>query len=139
MKSSALVPLCLLVALTCPGCLYVTAKGAFGADLDPAAIDKILPGKSTKGDVLRLLGPPEEYVRSEVLSSMLDEESRIVGAIHLGNRAHDAFTYQFDRVQASGTFLLLFGTFVGVAESDIVLVLFDDSDVVQEISVRLGE
>ncbi|NNL64727.1 MAG: hypothetical protein HKP30_00655, partial [Myxococcales bacterium] len=45
--------LALLPLLALPGCFYVSAKGTFGPYLEPAAIEQIRPGISTKADVLR--------------------------------------------------------------------------------------
>ena len=77
----------LLPALLLSGCLYVSASGASGSFLDPAVVSRIVPGESTKGQVLELLGPPEEFVRSEVLGSLGDETARGFPATPLPPRA----------------------------------------------------
>lgn len=126
----------LLPALLLSGCLYVSASGSFGSALDPDAVARIVPGESTKGQVLELLGPPEEYVRSEVLAALGDESARVAGAVALGNRAQDAFTYQLDTLTSRGTMLLLFNHAWAGIESDLLVVFFDGEDRVREVSFR---
>lgn len=118
------------------GCLYVTASGSFGARLDAGTEAQIVAGLTTKAEVLRLLGPPEEFLRSELTDAMGDEETRISGAISVGNRAHDAFTYQHDWVDARGTWLLFYGILRARVESDLLVIFFDEQDRVREVSSR---
>ncbi len=120
------------------GCLMVQASGSFGPTLDPAAIARIVPGETTKREVLALLGPPEEFLRSEVVESLADETTRVSGAVALGNRAQDAFSWQRDRLVGSGNVLLLYNRFQADVESDLVVVFFDEQDRVREVSVRIG-
>ena len=126
----------LLPALLLSGCLYVSASGAFGSYLDPAAVSQIVPGESTKGQVLELLGPPEEFLRSEVLTSLGDDASRVSGAVALGNRAQDAFTYQLDTLSAWASMLLFYNHVRGEIETDLLVIFFDPDDRVREISFR---
>jgi hypothetical protein len=126
----------LLPALLLSGCLYVQASGSFGSYLDPALVSRIVPGESTKGQVLELLGPPEEFVRSEVLGSLGDETARVAGAVSLGNRAQDAFTYQRDTLSARGSLLLLYNHARGQIETDLLVIFFDEEDRVREVSFR---
>ena len=126
----------LLPALLLTSCLYVSASGAFGSYLDPAAVSQIVPGESTKGQVLDLLGPPEEFLRSEVLTSLGDDASRVSGAVALGNRAQDAFTYQLDTLSAWASMLLFYNHVRGQIETDLLVIFFDPEDRVREISFR---
>jgi hypothetical protein len=126
----------LLPALLLSGCLYVQASGSFGSYVDPALVSKIVPGETTKGQVLELLGPPEEFVRSEVLRSLGDETARVAGAVSLGNRAQDAFTYQRDTLKARGSLLVLGNLVRAQIETDLLVVFFDDQDRVREVSFR---
>ena len=98
-----------------------------------------MPGRTTKGEVLELLGPPEEFLRSEVVGSLGDETTRITGAVALGNRARDAFTYQRDTLSARGSILLLYNRVRSEIVSDLLVVFFDGEDRVREVSVRWGE
>lgn len=130
-RSTALLP-----ALLLSGCLYVSASGVLGSALDPAVVAKIVPGETSKGQVLDLLGPPEEFVRSEVLAALGDETARLSGAVALGNRAQDAFTYQRDTLTARGSVLLLYNHVRAQTESDLLVIFFDREDLVREVSFR---
>ena len=129
----------LLPALLLSGCLYVQASGHFGSVLDPEVIGRIVPGRTTKGEVLELLGPPEEFLRSEVAGSLGDENIRVTGAVALGNRARDAFTYQRDTLSARGSILLLYNRVRSEIVSDLLVVFFDEKDLVREVSVRWSQ
>jgi hypothetical protein len=122
--------------LLATGCLYVQAAGSFGARLDPTLLEQIVPHRTTKAEVLHLLGPPEEFLRPEVREALRDESTRVSGAISLGNRAHDVFTYQHDWVRARGTWLLLYAFVRAGVESDLLVIFFDPDDRVREVSFR---
>lgn len=133
-RRAALLPVLLL-----SGCLYVSASGSFGSRLDPGKVERILPGETTKAEVLALLGPPLEYVRSEVLESLGDDRSRVAGGVALGNRAQHVFTYQYDHFSGSGNLFLLYNRLRAHMESDLLVVFFDQGDRVREISLRRVE
>jgi hypothetical protein len=126
----------LLPVLLLSGCLYVSASGSFGSYLDPAVVARVVPGESTKGQVLELLGPPEEFLRSEVLGSLGDDASRVSGAVALGNRAQDAFTYQLDTLSSWASMLLFYNHVRGRIETDLLVIFFDGEDRVREVSFR---
>ena len=127
---------CVLSVWWLSGCVYVAASGSFGPDLDPAVIASLVPGETTMAEVLERLGPPQEYVRPEILASLGDETTRVDGAIALGNRARDAFTWQYDDLEGWGTFLVLYNRIQIDAESELLVVFFDENDVVREVSLR---
>ncbi len=133
-RAAALLPTLLL-----SGCLYAQGSGYFGSQLDPEVVARIVPGQSTKADVLELLGPPREFLRSEVLGSLGDETTRVNGAVALGNRAQDAFSYQRDRFRARASFLLLYNVVRSDVVSDLLVIFFDAEDRVREVSVRWAE
>jgi len=136
MRRSA-ITLLLLVALAPCGCFYVRATGVYGPVLDPEVVSTIVPGETTKAGVLELLGPPEEYVRSEVLDAMVDDTTRVAGAVAIGNRALDAFTYKRDVLAGRGA-IYLFYNFADVQiESELVVIFFDAEDRVREVSTRI--
>lgn len=137
MIAAALRPLVVLVpVLLLSGCFHISANGTFGPYLDPAVVGRIVPGETTKAEVLAWLGPPEEFLRSEVVGSLGDDAVRLSGAIALGNRAQDAFSYQYDRLEGDGTFLLLYNRARARLESDLLVVFFDADDRVRELAFR---
>jgi hypothetical protein len=137
MRTAELLRAVLLAALPLlQGCLYVKATGAFGPVLRPEVVERIAPGVTTKREVLALLGPPEEFLRSEVIGSLGDETTRVAGAVALGNRAQDAFSWQHDVLDGRGTLTLFYNRFDAEVESDLLVVFFDDDDVVREVAFR---
>jgi hypothetical protein len=135
MRTSALFLLA-LIGLASAGCLYVGGSGAFGADIDRKKVATIKPGVTTKAEVLQLLGPPNEFKRPEANEALVDDTVRLSGAVALGNRSHDVFTYQFDKLGADGTWLLLFFYMYGKVDSDLLVIFFDAKDVVKDVSFR---
>lgn len=119
-----------------PGCLYVGGKAAIGPRWNQAVPRHIVPGRSTKADVLALLGPPNEYTRPELVAALADDRARLSGALAMANRSHDVFTWQYDEVDLDGTVLLLFNGFSAEAVSDLLVVFFDEYDVVTDVVVR---
>ena len=75
-------------------------------------------------------------MRSEVLGSLGDETARVAGAVSLGNRAQDAFTYQRDTLSARGSLLILYNRARSNVETDLLVIFFDEEDRVREISFR---
>jgi len=137
MRTAELLRALLLAALPLlQGCLYVKASGAFGPVLHADVVARIAPGVTTKREVLALLGPPEEFLRSEVIGSLGDQTTRVAGAVALGNRAQDAFTWQHDVLDGRGTLALLYNRFDADIESDLLVVFFDEADVVREVAFR---
>ena len=123
-------------AATLSGCLSISASAAFGPQLSAAVLDRIEPGQTTRKEVLALLGPPEEFLRSEIASALDDDTVRVSGAIQLGNRALDAFTWQHDRLESRGRWWLLYMWVDTTVESDILMIVFDERDTVSEVSFR---
>jgi len=126
----------LALPLVMSGCLVVSASGSFGPQLDPGVVARIVPGETTKREVLAWLGPPEEYLRSEVVESLADETTRVSGALALGNRAQDAFSWQRDTLVGRGHILLVYNHFQADVKSDVLVVFFDEQDRVREVSFR---
>ena len=133
--SLALLALIALVTAL-PGCLYVGGKAAIGPRWNKAVPRQIVPGRSTKADVLALLGPPNEYTRPELVAALADDRARLSGALAMANRSHRVFTWQYDEVELDGTVLLLFNAFGAEAVTDLLVVFFDEYDVVTDVAVR---
>lgn len=80
------------------------------------------PGRSTRADVLRLLGPPDEIFWSR-------EEKE-------GPRYEQAFRYEHDVSRSTLLFLVIFGTWRNDTKRDEVVVFFDSAGVVENVSSR---
>ena len=66
----------------------------------------------------------------------MDDRARLSGALALAGRGQRVFTYQYDEVQLDGTVLLLFNAFGAEAVTDLLVVFFDEYDLVTSVAVR---
>jgi len=125
-----------LLLLLPPGCLYVGGRARVGAALPADAVASIEPGRTTMAQVLQLLGPPTEYRRPELGSALVDDELRLSGVLAVARRAGHVLTWQFDRVSADGTALVLFNGLWSETRSDLLVVFLDEHDIVRDIAFR---
>jgi hypothetical protein len=127
----------LAAAFVVSGCLYVGGSAGSGPRIPADARALIIPGRTTKAEVLERLGPPREYQLPALSAAMLDDRLRLSGALSAANIALDVFTYQFDQLDIGGTVLILFNYFDVEARSDQLVVFFDHQDVVIDVSLRV--
>jgi hypothetical protein len=118
------------------GCFSMSASSALGPRISADVVERIEPGRTTLAEVLSELGPPEEFLRPEVVNALDDEEARVSGAIRVGNRAHDVLTWQHDRFDSRGRWWLFYLWVDTTVDSDILMVVFDERDRVREVSFR---
>lgn len=102
------------------GC--VISQTTDGTRLLGEQVAQVAVGKSTRADVARLLGAPDEIIYS--------------------NQEHDplferAYTYQRTKRRSTFLTLIVFSTSRADVNSDHVIVFFDDSGVVEDVSSRL--
>lgn len=110
----------LLLTLLLPGCLFSRKKDE--VPVDPEGIALIEVGKSTKADVVRILGAPTDIIFS--------------------NREHDplrVFAYEYVyKVSKTTGFTIIILTFLNSdTKRDHVLVFFDENGVVSGIGSSL--
>lgn len=96
--------------LSLSGCAYFRESN--NQPLDPAAVAQIQPGVSDAGDVVRILGAPNQVVQ-------------------LGNRS--AYRYDHAVLKGSALFLVLVGLRGTDTRTDRVWVFFDESDSVTHV------
>ncbi|MCA8959619.1 MAG: outer membrane protein assembly factor BamE [Planctomycetes bacterium] len=109
-----------VVVASLSGC--VLSQQTEGTSLRDEQVGEIQVGVSTRSDVTRLLGPPDEIIYS--------------------NREHDAleeraFRYRRSRTKQTAMFLILFSTHRSDTKYDHVIVFFDDRGVVENIGLQL--
>ena len=110
----------LLVAWLGAGCALTQTSD--GTPLDPERVGQIVVGQSTRADVQRLLGTPDEIIYSNLEHDPLFER---------------AFRYQRNRRRTTYFTLILFSASRADANSDNVIVFFDDRGVVEDVGSRL--
>jgi hypothetical protein len=120
MKNRPALLACLLCLPVASGC--VLAETTSGAGLVHAGVDTLEVGISTREDVTRLLGPPDEIIYSNKQLDPLFER---------------AFRYRRTKTRQTALFLLIFSTYRSETRWDHAVVFFDDSGVVEDIGLAL--
>ena len=118
------------------GCISITADADLGPRISPAVVEQILPGEATRAEVLERLGPPNEYLRSEVEGALGDDAVRVSGAVRLGNRAIDVLTWRYDHMRVRGRWWIFYLGVDTTLRSDLLMIVFDENEVVSELSFR---
>ncbi|MFQ5654353.1 MAG: hypothetical protein ACE5GW_06450 [Planctomycetota bacterium] len=118
-RSLLLATALLLAAAGLSGC--VIAQSTAGRSVDRGALEGIVPGETTRAEVTRLLGPPDEIIHS--------------------SREHDplferAFRYEFRKARQTALFLLIFSTYRSDSKSDAVIIFFDERGIVEHVGSR---
>lgn len=126
----------LLWLLAGSGCISITADAELGPRISPAVLEQIVPGLADRAQVLERLGPPDEYLRSEVAGALGDDTVRVSGAVRLGNRAIDVLTWRYDRMRVRGRWWLFFLGLDTTVRSDLLMIVFDEDELVREVSFR---
>ncbi len=126
----------LLWLLAGSGCISITADAELGPRISPAVLEQIVPGRADRAQVLERLGPPDEYLRSEVAGALGDDAVRVSGAVRLGNRAIDVLTWRYDRMRVRGRWWLFFLGLDTTVRSDLLMIVFDEDELVREVSFR---
>lgn len=139
MTTRALGLVLALSVLALPGCLYTGGRGSLGPHIDDAVVARIVPGTTSKSEVLALLGPPNEYKRPELDAVLRDDTARLAGALAVARRQQDVFTWQRDELEFDGIWLLLYNRVGARTDSDLLVVFFDESDIVRDVALRRSE
>lgn len=107
-----------LCAIMLSGCVQYDAKRGVEVKWQTDITEQLQVGKSTRGEVLDLLGPP-----SQIIS--LDEESVLY--------------YLFERTKGSGYILILYNKFSVDARYDRAVFFFDENDILRDYSTHIHE
>ncbi|MFN0058800.1 MAG: hypothetical protein ACKVX7_10125 [Planctomycetota bacterium] len=109
---------CLWLGLV--GCVF--AQMSDGTSLRHAPVSEIEIGKSTRADVTRVLGPPDEVIYSHREHDPLFEQ---------------AYRYKRSKTRHTALFLIVFSTFRSDMRYDHIMVFFDEAGRVQHVGQRL--
>ncbi len=130
----------LLLALLAPGC--VSFAMTFGRAVpDDALLARIEPGRSTRADVLALLGPPEDYLMPLPTGRFRSDdpaERRIREERDLFGRRASTWTREVreDRLLLIVPYVMLFHWLGTTHRVDRVLVTFDEQGRVEHVGAR---
>jgi hypothetical protein len=128
--------LLLLVLADATACVSMSAEADLGPRISADVLEAIVPGETGRAEVLARLGPPDEYLRSEVAGALDDDALRLTEAVQLGNRALDVLTWQHDRLRMHGRWWLFVLRARTTVRSDLLMIVFDEHEVVSEVSFR---
>ncbi|MFQ5513367.1 MAG: hypothetical protein ACE5FG_02930 [Myxococcota bacterium] len=120
------------VAVLC-GC--VNGTYIEGNEIAWEQVAKIRPGQTTKAEVLKLLGAPQNLSRPSALAEFLENQG-LESTRFAGYPFSDVFTYQRTRGELSGLLALLYNRFELHIEADLLVFLFDEEDRVQSVGIR---
>ena len=112
---------CLLLALLLTsGC--VLSQSTDGVGLDAGSLEQVEIGTSTRADVTRLMGAPDEIIYSNKALDPLFES---------------AYRYRRTKTRQTALFLLVFSTFRSDQKWDHAVIFFDGSGKVEHVGVQL--
>lgn len=115
MKKASLIVTILIFTISLVGCATV------GRKLDPAAVEKIEKGKTTRQEVIELIGSPDQMTR--------DGDGNVT------------FSYMYVRATAKAeSFIPVVGAFAGGAnvQNQMVMVIFGPDSVVKDVISTYG-
>jgi hypothetical protein len=137
--SRALVVAAALVVATClaclglPGCVVGTVDE--GTPLEQEKVDRLAPGM-TKGEVLDVLGPPEQFQYPGLLD-ILASEAEDAAALGASLEARsDVFTYRHVHGDVRAFTLILYTWASLDLRHDHLVVFFDEADRLKFFSMR---
>lgn len=122
----------LLVGLA-SGC--VSADVIEGSEIRWETVEQIRVGETTRSEVLGWLGAPQNFANPTMLAEFLESgglESEFASRYPFS----DVFVYQLTRSHLRGFAALLYNRFELHIDSDLVVILFDESDRVSHFGIR---
>jgi outer membrane protein assembly factor BamE (lipoprotein component of BamABCDE complex) len=127
--------LLLLLALL-PGCILGRIRDS--VPLDPEAVAKIVPGKTTKKEITELLGAPT-YVNDRIGMRVLAKP--VQGADNAGPLIDElihspldhSYTYEYTDTKSFSLYLLIVSFTNQETKRDRVVIFFDDKGVVSHL------
>jgi outer membrane protein assembly factor BamE (lipoprotein component of BamABCDE complex) len=111
-----------LLLVACLGAGCALSQTTDGTPLDSERVGQIVVGRSTRADVQRLLGTPDEIIYSNLEHDPLFER---------------AFRYHRTKRRTTYFTVILFSASRADSNSDNLIVFFDDGGVVEDVGSRL--
>lgn len=132
MRTTARLALCAL-GLCASACLSIDTLE--GSELPWKAVERIEPGTTTRAEVLRWLGAPQNFANPSELGELLASQG-IESETYSRYPFADVFVYQLTRGRLRGFFALFYNRFELHVDQDLVFVLFDETDRVLHLGIR---
>jgi hypothetical protein len=115
------------------GC--VSADTYEGSEIPWDAVERIRAGETSRSEVLTWLGAPHNFVNPTVLAAFLEGEG-IESESYARYPFADVFVYQLTRGRLRGIAALVYNRFELHVDSDLVVILFDETDRVRHLGIR---
>lgn len=119
--------ICALLVLGTQGCFLIGVS--VGEEIPPDAVARIVPGETTKDDILRWFGAPVEATDGEIFARMFDA-GEIAAEDLVALPFSDFLVYEITDGNARIVFTFLFNWAEVKLKRDRLTVFFDDNDVV---------
>ncbi len=123
-----------------PGC-YALVRANLGDAIPPEhAVAAVQPGRTTRAEVLALLGPPDEYGQPTLFSELSTADSRAIRVFE----EHDVFgraAFTWVREQRDDRFWFFWPVYLNIdteTRIDRLKVLFDADDIVSAVGCERG-
>lgn len=134
MKHLAL-PFLLAALAALPGC--VVGRYTEGQTIPADQIPRIIPGGTTKAEILAWFGAPQSFADATFLETYLSDREILPGAV-VDLPFADVLVYRLTKGRMRGFLLLLYNQFRLEIASDTLVVFFDDQDRVLYYGWRKG-
>ena len=124
----------LLVALTLPGCILGRVRD--NVPLDPDKVAKIVPGQTTKKQVVELLGAPayvNDRIGLRVLGKPVQTDNGPLVDELVRSPLDHSYTYEYTDTKSFALYLLIVSFTNQETKRDRVVVFFDEKGVVSHV------
>ena len=125
----------LILGLCAAGC--VIGRYEEGSRVAADRIPEIVPGKTTKAEILAWFGAPQGLADAQLLESFLVDRELVPGPV-VDLPFADVLVYRLTRGRVRGMILVLYNQFDIDIASDTLVVFFDGEDHVTNFGFRKG-
>jgi hypothetical protein len=123
------------VLIAAPAC--VMARYSEGQTITEDKIPQIIPGQTTKAEILEWFGAPQSYADATFLEEYLSERELVPGPV-VDLPFADVLVYRFTQGRLRGLIMILYNQFRLDVASDSLVVYFDPQDRVLYYGWRKG-
>ena len=127
MRRIATLALTAFAALAFSGCINIGVT--VGEEIPPERVAQIVPGKTTKTEILKWFGAPDQYTDAALFARLFDI-GEIAAEDLLALPFSDMLVYEIDDVNAKVLITILFNWVRADMLRDRLVIYFDKNDVV---------
>lgn len=124
-----------MLLLSAAGCLLGNVKE--GPKISEEIISRIVPGETTKKEIIEWFGPPQSYISPSVFNEIL-REFDVSREPPLYYSFANILSYQHTQGDVRGLFLILFNYVDATIRTDHLVIFVDDNDRVKYYGFKKG-